>query len=307
MYLFQKLKTQSKPVEEIKFQSEAEIHEFVSSNLDTVFGLEFVASEFTIKNLRIDSLAFDKETNSFVIIEYKNTKSFSVVDQGIAYLSTMLNNKADFILEFNEKSDEALTRSNIDWSQSRVIFISPFFNNYQKEALNFKDLPIELWQIKKFKNNLVLLNQVNLDNPTESFNKIASPSSEVKKVRKEIKVYDESDHLEDKPEEIKELYEQIKDYILSLDGNIKVKATKLYISFIYKKKILVDITPLKSKIKLWLNAPIGSINDEKNLYRDVTNTGHWGNGDYETSISDDRYFEYLMSHIKDIYNEMRNN
>ena len=59
-------------------------------------------SEFTLHNFRIDTLAFDEESKSFVIIEYKKDKSFSVVDQGYAYLSLMLNNKADFILEYNE-------------------------------------------------------------------------------------------------------------------------------------------------------------------------------------------------------------
>jgi len=185
------------------------------------------------------------------------------------------------------------------------IFISPFFNNYQKEAINFKDLPIELWQIKQYENDLILINQVNVSNPTESFNKITSTSKELDTVKKEIKVYTEEDHINDKSEDIVGLYEKIKDYVLSLDENIKVKATKVYISFTINKKIIIDIAPLKSKLKIWLNAPAGSIKDERYIFRDVSNTGHWGNGDYEVSMSNDESFEYVMQYIKDLYNKLR--
>ena len=40
-----------------------------------------VKSEFAIKNFRIDTLAFDSKSKSFVIIEYKKDKNFSIIDQ----------------------------------------------------------------------------------------------------------------------------------------------------------------------------------------------------------------------------------
>ncbi len=49
-----------------------------------------VKSEFQLNNLRIDTLAFDKESNSFVIIEYKRGVNFSVIDQGYAYLALLI-------------------------------------------------------------------------------------------------------------------------------------------------------------------------------------------------------------------------
>ena len=138
-------------VKETPFKLERQIQYLVEANLNTLLGLEFVKSEFTIsgsvQRLRIDTLAFDRKNKAFVIIEYKQDKNFSVVDQGYAYLSAMLNNKADFILEYNEARNEPLKRSSVDWSQSRIIFISQGFTSYQKEAINFKDLPIALWEI----------------------------------------------------------------------------------------------------------------------------------------------------------------
>jgi hypothetical protein len=126
-------------VKEVPFKSERkDIQHTTESSLKEVFGYEFVKSELQLNNLRIDTLAFDNENKSFVIIEYKIDQSFSVVDQGYAYLALLLNNKAEFILEYNENKNQSLKRDDIDWSQSKVIFVSPQFTKYQKQAINFR-------------------------------------------------------------------------------------------------------------------------------------------------------------------------
>ena len=89
-------------VKEKPFKLEKEIQSLFESNLSELMNLQLVKSEFSIKNKRIDSLAYDKQSNAFIIIEYKRSKNISVVDQGFTYLSLMLENKADFIVEYNE-------------------------------------------------------------------------------------------------------------------------------------------------------------------------------------------------------------
>ena len=138
-------------IKEKPFKLEKEIQNIVEKNLQSLLGLG---------SFRIDSLAFDSEKKSFVIIEYKRDKNFSVIDQGYAYLSLMLNNKAEFILEYNESKSGILKRNDVDWSQSKVLFVSPNFTTYQKEAINFKDLPIELWEIKRFTNDTLSFEQI---------------------------------------------------------------------------------------------------------------------------------------------------
>jgi len=73
-------------IEEKKIDLEKDIQKLTEENLSDIFGLTFIKSEFPFQNFRIDTLAFDEETQSFVIIEYKRDRSFSVVDQGYAYL-----------------------------------------------------------------------------------------------------------------------------------------------------------------------------------------------------------------------------
>ncbi len=286
-------------IRESPFKLEKEIQDLTEKNLATIFGLDLVRSEFSLNNFRLDTLAFDKDSSSFVIIEYKRDKNFSVIDQGYAYLSLMLNNKADFILEYNENNKITLKRNDVDWSQSRVIFISPSFTSYQKEAINFKDLPIELWEVKRYNNKTISYNQIQTSGAQESVKTISRQDATIEKVTREIKVFTEQEHIEKATEEIKELYEKLKNAILNLDG-LELKPKKLYIAFIASSNV-VDVNIQRNQIKLWLNMSKGELDDPKELARDVANIGHWGNGDYELQIRDDENIEYIMSLIKQSY------
>lgn len=226
-------------IKEQPFKLEKDIQSLTEKNLKAIFGLDFVKSEFSLNNFRIDTLAFDKGAGTFVIIEYKRDKNFSVIDQGYAYLSLMLNNKSDFILEYNENSTETLKRNDVDWSQSRVIFISPSFTTYQKEAINFKDLPIELWEVRRYDNQTVNYNQIKTSGAQESVKTISRQDEAIERVTKEIKVYTEDEHLEKGTEETKELYESFKSAILNLD-DLELKPKKKYIAFVSGSNV-VDI------------------------------------------------------------------
>jgi len=300
MAIFSNMKGDLRKIGQIPFRDERKIQNLTEQNLDTIFGLEFVKSEFSFGNLRIDTLAFDDETKSFVIIEYKQKKNFSVIDQGYAYLGLLLNNKADFILEYNESKNRNLKRRDVDWSQSRVIFISPKFTKYQKLAINFRDLPIELWEISKYENSTILFNQLKSPETNESISTVSSENELVQKVSREIKVYNEEDHLQFMPEAIKELYDEVKIRILNLGENIEIRPRKKYIGFITNTNF-TDINVKKSKLKMWLNLSKGELNDPKKMARDVSKVGHWGNGDYQISLTPTSDLDYLMTLIKQSY------
>jgi predicted transport protein len=293
-------------IKEKIFKLEKEIQELTEQNLSTVLGLDFVKSEFSLHNFRIDTLAFDKESNAFVIIEYKKDKKFSVIDQGYAYLSLMLNNKADFILEYNETQQNTLKRSDVDWSQSRVIFISPRFTNYQREAINFKDLPIELWEIKRFENNTVSYEPVKKTNATESVNTISKKSKEIQEISEELKVFTEEEHVQKSDIEVRELYEVLKERIMAFGDNINLNPRKLYVGFKVDTNTFCDFIFLNKSLKLHLNLKIGELDDSKNIARDVSNVGHWGNGAYEMKVTDQEEIDYVLSLIKQSYKKNKN-
>lgn len=45
---------------------------------------------------------------------------------------------------------------------------------------------------------------------------------------------------------------------------------------------------------------MGQIDDAKGVTRNVSQIGHYGNGDYEIKVTDTRNLEYIMSLIKQV-------
>ena len=137
------------------FKNEKELQTYFETNLKTILNYIFIDTEFSVGNFRIDTLAFDEETKSFRIIEYKNVKNYSLIDQGYTYLKLMLERKADFVLQYNLKKGKSLTTKDIDWNQSKVIFVSPKYTQYQLNASDFKNLPIDLIKVTKYEGNII--------------------------------------------------------------------------------------------------------------------------------------------------------
>jgi len=285
-------------IKEKPFKLEKEIQKLFERNLQTIMNLEFVKSELQIKDKRLDTLAYDTQTKAFVIIEYKRDRNISVFDQGITYLNLMLQNQAEFIVEYNESLNRNLKRSDVDWSQSRVAFVSTDFTDIQIGATNFKDLPIELWTVKRFENGIAAITPIKKNRNAISFKPIAHKSKEMENVAKEIRVYTEEDALNNKPDKVSELYYRFRSAIINMIDGIDIKPQKLYIAFKKDNRNIVDIHIQNSGLKIFINIKAGKLDDPKNLARDISNVGHWGNGDYEVQVSDTKNLEYILSLIK---------
>ncbi|WP_312080547.1 DUF5655 domain-containing protein [Acinetobacter schindleri] len=299
MQLYQSQTNNLVELVEQPFRLEREIQTLFEQNLTEFTGLLFVKSEFTIKSNRIDTLAFDPESQAFVIIEYKRERNYSVIDQGVSYLNLMLEYKADFIVEYNEAQDKPLKRQDVDWSQSRIMFVSPSFTDFQKQSTNFKDLGIELWEIKRYQDGIISVNPLQKAKSAPSIKQVkTSESEDIQKIAKEIVQYDEDYHLANKSDDIKELYEQFRDAVLNLIPDTELNAKKLYISFKKHKRNFLYVEVQRKLLRLTLNAKIGDIDDAKVLFRDVSAIGHWGVGDYQTDVTDDEDLEYILSLIK---------
>ena len=216
------------------FKSEKELQKYFESNLEQILGFKFICTEFTVGNFRVDSLAFDTESKSFKIIEYKNVKNHSLVDQGYTYLKLLLERKADFVLQYNTITKLSLTINDVDWSQSRIIFVSPIFTPYQLNATDFKNIPIDLVKVTRYENNIIDIDFIKKTSNVkiEEF----CIDNEQKKVNKEIKVYTEEDHLSKVSESTQKLYELVKSRILELD-DIDIDVKKLGIDITCVKRL----------------------------------------------------------------------
>ena len=277
-------------IKEVKIAKEKKLQSITEKNLPLIFGLEFVCSEFTVGNYRIDTLAFDPETNSFVIIEYKRSENRSVIDQGYAYLGRMLDRRADFVLKFSNVKNKSYEINDIDWAQSKIYFVSTAFNKYQLDSLIFNDLPISLWEVKTYHDEHISYRRIEYGSSGASIKKIA-PTDAIGKVAKELEVYTEADHIQRANDDIRALYETVRYNILAR-WNLTLVPRKLYLAFKSATNV-VDIEIQKTQLKLTLNVPKGKLIDKLNIAEDVSGKGKWGNGDYQIIMKD----EFQLSHI----------
>tara|TARA_Y100000589_G_scaffold331174_1_gene383590 strand:+ start:179 stop:1144 length:966 start_codon:yes stop_codon:yes gene_type:complete len=300
------------------FKLEKEIQELVEKNTETLFQLEFIRSEFTVSNYRIDSLCYDVESNSFVIIEYKKGSSYSVIDQGFTYLQLLLNNKSDFLLTLSQHYNKVLRLEDIDWSQSKIIFISQSFNSYQKDSVNFKNLPFELWEIKRFSNNTIVFNK-HLSSSKESIDSLSNSKNKniITSVNKEIKVKGEDEHLSKCSKDVLDQWSLLKDKVSEF-VDVEVVSKNNYINWVYMGKNLCYFIFRKNSIVLEMVRgtvfPNGTTS--KNYFniddpKGISNEGSWewksGNKGtiYKVQINKTIDIDYVMFLIKQKYNNLK--
>lgn len=284
----------NKELKQKDFKNEKELQTFFENNIEIILGYKLIDTEFSVGNFRIDSLAFDEETKSFRIIEYKNVKNTSLVDQGYTYLKLMLERKADFVLQYNIKAKESLTTKDIDWSQSRIVFVSPIYTVYQLNATDFKNIPVDLVKVTRYEENIVEIDFIKKTSNVK-IQDIQTKSIQ-SEVNNEVIVYTEDEHLSKVSDNIKNIYEELKNRILELD-DIDVDVKKKYIAFKGSKNI-VDIAFNKDKIKVTINMKKGTLNDPLKLTRDMSEIGHWGNGDYRVVIENIDDIDNIIPLIK---------
>ena len=249
------------PIKQVRFKNERELQRLTEKNLEELFGLKFIATEFQVDNLRIDTLAFDEDTNSFVIIEYKNVKNYSVIDQGYSYLSLLLNNKAEFVLKYNLVCNTSFSKDDFDFSQTSVMFLSPSYTTYQLRSVEFSDLAFELWRVVKYSNGTVLYDKVNNAYTQASIKQITKENTKKDKVNNEIKKYTEEDTLMNKSDDIKSLYDNLKELLLSNYNDIEINHWKYYVAFKVNNKIIATVSVLSKSLKAWINLKESKIKD----------------------------------------------
>ncbi len=291
-----------------KLALEKDIQKLTEGNLDVIFGLKFISGslnrEFSVRaneqDFYLDTLAFDESKQSFVIIEYKKEKSFSVIDQGFAYLAAMLNNQAEFILEANEKLGKSFSKKDINWEESRVIFISNEFTNYQRNAINFKDLPIYLYEARIYENGLVEYDPIKPYRTSVSIKKISKDKT-IEAVTKQVKVYSLDDLFNPSWSNSKELFDQLREKIMKLGPGISENIVKYYIAY----KVLrngqsynfVEIVPQANGLKIYLDIKKSELKDQQNITEDATKVGHWATGSVKFGIQSLDEIDYAINLI----------
>ena len=273
---------------------EKELQTVIENNMNIFFGVTFLASEYrTTDGGRMDSIGID-ENHCPVIFEYKRSVKENVINQGLFYLNWLLDHKDSFKVLVIEKLG-LKAANNIDWSMPRVVCVAGDFTKYDESAIKQMNRNISLIRYKKFGEDLLMFEQVN-ENVVS-----AIPDNEpVSKTKATDKTFDEQ--IRNADENIRVLYENLSNYILSLGDDISESHLKLYAAF---KKIRNVVTVVAQKKKLILNLPldVSTVSFEEGFSRDVTNIGHWGCGAVELYLQSGADFEKAKPLIDRAFDE----
>lgn len=302
--MFRRQNGKLKQVKEVPFEKEKNLQELTEANLESIFGLQFVSTEYPVQNLFIDTLAYDPESRSFVIIEYKRDRSFSVVDQGFSYLSSMLSDKAEFVLEYNKQKKSSLNKDDIDWTQSRIIFIARSFTTHQQNAVNFKNMPFELWETVQFENDLIQYRRLETSDSAESLEQIKHLGIETKKVAKEVKKYTEEDVVGESGN-VRDLYLILKEKLLQSDMGLISTPKKIYIGFQAPDnwKNIFNVQKYKGDLVIhFMRSKPKDFDDPKNKLKFIDKSReHWGQDITMLAVQREEDIPYAVLIIQQAY------
>lgn len=139
---------------------EKELQTVIENNMNTFFGVTFLASEYrTTDGGRMDSIGID-ENHCPVIFEYKRSMKENVINQGLFYLNWLLDHKDSFKVLVIEKLG-LKAADDIDWTMPRVVCIAGDFTKYDESAIKQMNRNISLIRYKKFGDDLLMFEQIN--------------------------------------------------------------------------------------------------------------------------------------------------
>ncbi len=98
-----------------------------------------------------------------------------------------------------------------------------------------------------------------------------------------------------------QLYDSFESMLHKEFKELKEVESKFVKVFYKNKKNILSVEIQTNAIKVTLNAKFGSLVDDKKLLRDVSNIGHWGNGDYQIKLEHEDLFKDVLKLVKQLY------
>ena len=215
------------------FENEKQIQNLVERNIGALFpGLKFLKAEdqdMTEGERRPDTIAFDTNLDTFVVIEYKNKRDRGVVLQAKTYLEDMRMNKGDLVLAYNEHPDyDQRTKNSFDWSSMYAIIIATEFDPFSIQGTH-DVVNVEMYEIEMYDDRVVVMKRVG--------------GAHIRKTEKE-EIHDTL------PESLGDLYESIHERLLyKFPGSELNKEPKTYNGIRYPGKRYF-CTTIKQKHKI---------------------------------------------------------
>lgn len=282
--------------EEIKqFNNERELQRLCENNLEELFQVKFIATEFPFADEysgRLDTIAVDFEGNP-VIIEYKFDKNSAVLSQALFYMDWLVNHKGDFELAAKEKLGNDLF---IKWDNPKMILVAQDYNKYDKYAVNQIGYDIYLYKYIYYKSGELYLENINVQE-----NKKYHISPEIKNDSAEKYVHKEYNfeyHLEKGNENIQSILNTLNEKITSISDQIEIRYPANYIAYRTTKNF-AEVHVFKNKITIYLLK--ANYNDPLKKLETVPESYQW-TVDQRIDIFNNEDLNYALDLIETSYN-----
>ena len=105
---------------------------------------------------------------------------------------------------------------------------------------------------------------------------------------------------------MRDVFDALRQAVLEIDPCVNEEFLKLYVAYKAETNFL-DVVPQAKRLRLSLNMPFHEIDDPKGLCKDVSNIGRWGNGDVEIGLASKDDLPYVMSLIRQSFDQQMGN
>lgn len=264
------------PLPRTSLKLEREIQRLLEANLETVFGIRFLASEHSTGEKhagRIDSLGID-ENGTPVVVEYKLSSSENVINQALYYMDWLVDHKGDFELLVQRKLGGSVET---DWTAPRVLCVADSFSKYDSYAAQQMGRSIQLVQYRIFDGRYLLIDVVGGGQTSSGRTKKASTAPS------EVIEYSVGEHLEKAKGDPRDIADELREYLLELGDDVTEGPVKHYIAYRTTRNFCcLEVHQKHLFLYLALEPAVAG---ECLFCRDVSSIGHFGTGDLEIRIT----------------------
>lgn len=318
-------------IESTQIERESDLQKYVLQNSDIIpisdidedNRLLVITKEFPTSVGPVDAIGVDQRGQIYLIETklYKNQDKRKVVAQVLDYGASLWKNYdvdkfntnlTNQMIKNNDKTLMEKTKNffKIESDEAETIIENM---NENVENGNFKFVVLMDKLYDDLKNLILFLNQnskfdiyaVEIKHYKYQENEIIIPKLFGNEVRKtshrsvERGIYDENYHLENIDDEIKQLYQKLREEIMNF-GDVSVVPKKIYIAF-RRNSHFVYVELMKSFLQVVISLKKGELIDPDNLTEDVSTKGKHGNGDYRIAIRNSNDLIKYIPLIKQSY------
>ena len=227
-----------------------------------------------------------------------SSTSARVINQGLFYLDWLLDHRAEFeLLVMRKLSSDAAEQ--IDWSSPRLVCVASDFTRYDEHAIAQINRSIELVRYRDYDGAFLTLDLIA---STSAIATAAGQDDGPRAAPRGPQTKTVSQLHEQAPEDLRNLYDALEAYLLSLGDDVTKTTRQLYYAFRRIKNFAcVEIHPQTKKLLVYLKTDPAGITLEPGFTRDVTKIGHFRTGNLEVVIGSHQDFERAQPLIQMSY------